>query len=239
MKTLTAAIFLIFLATTANASYLTNGDFELSPADNGIVNDKSWSELGWDVWHTLPGWTTSLGPGIEVQRSGVVTTAQSGDYYIELDSHGGNDTNSTMFQNVYLTEGNYALSFWYFARTNTENDNGIFARIINPGSTFPYIAETSIDKTNWSMGNTWEEISMTFHIETADDYHITFGALEGSIDNSFGGFIDNVSLVHMPEPSTMMLLGFGLLGLSGMIRRRNGSSKKTFWCLKQINRVRS
>ncbi len=34
------------------------------------------------------------------------------------------------------------------------------------------------------------------------------------------GFIDNATLVHAPEPATMLLLGSGLLGLAGIARKK-------------------
>ncbi len=219
MRNIVVVTFLLLVAVTANASYLTNGDFEMDPGTQGKWKNKTWANLGWSVWDKLPGWQTLYGPGIEVEKSGVVTTAQSGNHYLELDSHMAQDTNSAMYQTVALSEGDYALSFWYFARTNNgQDDNGIFAGIdFFKDSTIDYFAYTEANSTKMAMDGKWKEYTLDFSIAAAGDYNVTFGAF--GKDNSLGGFIDNVSLVQNPEPSTMILFGFGLLGLARLTRR--------------------
>ncbi|MFH2058191.1 MAG: PEP-CTERM sorting domain-containing protein [Pseudomonadota bacterium] len=221
MKKILLAVLILSFASTVHASMLTNGDFELSATGNGSVFNNTWDGRNWNVWDSLPGWTTANGPGIEVQRSGVVTRSLSGGHHVELDSHGGRDTNTTMYQTVYLTPGDYNLSFGYFARTNNLNDdNGIFAGIadsIDPSNFSSFYG--TISKTRRDMGNTWEEINWSFAIADAADYNLTFGAY--GLDNSLGGLIDNISLnpSPVPEPATIMLFGIGLLVITGMARK--------------------
>ncbi len=215
---------IIFFTGTAQATMLTNGDFEAPASGYGSTFTRTWDQSGWNIWDTLPGWSTLSGPGIEVEKSGVVTTSQSRGHHVELDSHGGHNTNSAMYQTLYLTKGNYDLSFWYFARTNNaRDDNGIFAGIADATDPFSYTGfYDTVSKTRKMAGNKWEEINWSFAITDAADYNLTFGAF--GLDNSLGGLIDNVSLNRaanpVPEPATAFLFGLGLLGLTGIARKR-------------------
>jgi hypothetical protein len=115
-----------------------------------------------------------------------------------------------MSQEVSLSPGDYALSFMYHARTNTENDNGIKA----------FLNDDVLGFVNETWGSGWTEVVWTFTIPNVMDsssmYTLTFAA-EGR-DNSLGGFIDSVEIVSapVPEPATIILLGaMGLVGLAG------------------------
>ena len=111
-KAILSAVCAGMVSVGANATLLTNGDFETN-----TLTGKHWG-----VFNVIDGWYTSLGAGIEVQRSTVVN-AYSGNAYIELDSH----NNSGVTQNVHTEAGqSYLLSFYYMPRTNNGgNDNGV------------------------------------------------------------------------------------------------------------------
>ncbi|MCX6612682.1 MAG: PEP-CTERM sorting domain-containing protein [Acidobacteria bacterium] len=223
-------ILFAFLATTALsipsfANLLTNGNFDQTDSRVGLVNGRRLDQLSanWDVYTSIPGWTTQSGRGIEVQASGTVVNAQSGNLYIELDSHPNNtnsgSTNSIMFQTVNLGIGDYILSFYYRPRTDTPNDNGIQARI----DTQVLLDLNAVTSTL----NTWTKYSALFSVTTAGNKNVTFEAT--GLANQLGGFIDTVSLLErtstttnetVPEPSTFALLGASLLGLGYKLRRR-------------------
>ncbi len=211
MKKLLFGILCIFLmasmASTSSALPLVNGNFDTPDSNLPQVEGQ------WAVYDSIIGWTKGVGTsGIEIQYNTVVG-AYSPNYYVELDSHGGDDTNSSMFQDVFLTAGTYELSFWYHARTNNDDDdNGIAAFI---GDTF---INAVSKKTNEQLA-VWEEINWTFEVGVDDTYALILTAWGD--DNTLGGFVDSVSLNPVPEPATMMLLGLGLLSLAGISRKKS------------------
>lgn len=195
------------ITSSSSATLLLDGSFE-DPALNAGK---------WKVYDSAFGsWELLDGPGIEIQNNTVVT-AQDGNQYVELDSNDWADSNSKMGQDLtLLSNATYLLDFWYRPRTNQLNDNEIAYGI------------SGIDSFDWSIDSqdtsSWKYISQEFSITTGGIYTVWFGALgdngtENS-SNSLGGFIDNVSLNPVPEPTTLMLFGIGLLGLAGVSRRK-------------------
>ncbi len=209
--------FLLLAAGTAQASLILNGDFESVDNRMGIRNNQRLNQLmpgRWDVYGSLPGWFTESGRGIEVQASGVVVPAHSGNHYIELDSHPNStrsgSTNSRMSQDVQLDAGNYILRFWYRPRTNTVDDNLINAMV--DGTVIAVANERT------STLNQWREYTALFTVNSAATKRISFEA--GGAANQAGGFIDSVSLTEqVPEPGTFALIGTAIAGLAWLRRR--------------------
>ncbi len=199
----------IGLSNSAQANLLANGGFD---EDIGL------SGSAWSVYDNIPGWTKEAGTaGIEVQRSTIVP-ADSYAQYVELDSNGGIDTNSAMFQSVFLDVGTYSLDWMYHARTNNgDDDNGI--KVYVADSSDINIYADSISKTyNEQQPDIWEQVSGTFTVNTADTYKVWFAAF--GLDNTLGGFVDSVSLAPVPEPASMLLLGIGLASIAGLRRKK-------------------
>lgn len=216
-------VLCIFTAPSAFAlNLITNGSFENpnlasnpNPAGNNVGSGSAW-----EVFNSIEGWNTVSGAGIEIQRSGTVVNAHHGNQYVELDSHpspgSSAGSNSIMGQSISgLTVGSdLTLSFWYRPRTNNGwNDNGIDVYWGESGSeslVFSIVNQLARDYTDWvnfTLGLTVTNSSM----------NLGFGA--SGLQNTLGGFIDDVSLV--PSPATGLLFGLGLFLLAWTGRSRN------------------
>jgi hypothetical protein len=172
-----------------DTNLLINGDFEEMNEATGYIfehriNDLASSSL-WDVYSSLPGWEVFSGAGIEVQ-AGTVVNASSGKHYVELDSHSniGESTNSRMGQGVYLTPGSYSLKFMYRARTTKTLDNDINV----------YLDDDIIKEVSSTNTSGWQKIEVPMQIQEDGNYNISFEA--AGIDNTYGGFIDDISLIQ-------------------------------------------
>jgi len=195
------------IASSASASLITNGSFE---SDVGLTGTQ------WGVFDSIDGWYKSNGAGIEVQRNTVVN-AQDEDQYVELDSHNAG-SNSSMSQDLLgLVVGDiYQLDFWYKARTNSTNDNGINVGWGASPDLYPFTYAFNVDGV---APMDWTHVSGLL-TATSENMTLTFSAV--GTQNTLGGFIDNVSLNShsVPEPGSLALLGLGLLGLSASRNRK-------------------
>ena len=222
---------LLFSSISTHASLITNGSFEqVVFADNassqGLVHntdlqDFSHKKRGWDVFYALPGWVTSAGNGIELQKN-IVTTSADGSQHVELDSHPRGSSNAAMTQSLeQLTLGaQYLLEFSYKPRTNKINDNGINVFWYDQDLAFDFTMDTALsvdgerkNKPDWTV----QSIVLTAEAESMNLSFAAFGK-----QNSVGGLIDNVSLfkindtsvTDIPEPSTLALSLFALVLIS-------------------------
>jgi len=207
--------FAIMLTGTAQAGTIFTDDFE------STVNTR-----GWQVYQQISNgaWVTSQGNGIEIQTSGTVVDAHSGNQYIELDSDrrrsSSNEfatSNSAMTRTLTgLSAGKYELEYYYQSRTNRANDNTINVYFGDDGNS---LFGSLVDTANGVGSAGWIKYSVPLTI-TSDDStrYLTFQA--GGIQNTRGGFVDSISLARsgsIPEP---LGLGFIGLALAGMARRR-------------------
>lgn len=222
-KSVCTVLLALGITTQANANLIVNGSFE--DTTGTMTLDRN----SWMIFDNITGWDTVSGPGIEIQTNRTLRriNAQDGYNYVELDSHGGRDTNSAMSQLLTgLNTGSlYQLDFYYQARTNRGgNDNGInlfWDSVVGTDlSSFTYSNEVfSIDDVKHSdtsigrataVAGGWFHFSMDL-LAVSDTMALTFGA-DGR-DNSLGGLIDNVSMHAVPEPGTLGLFALGIAGI--------------------------
>ncbi len=217
-RTLSVAVVSLLLSLPAGAATIVqNGSFE--DLSGGVV---TFDGGNWQVYSTIPGWkkVTDTGKGIEVQSNATLGSidAHSGDKYVELDSHPGPGSNSTMQQDVTLSVGRYLLSFFYSPRTSSTGDNTINFAVTNDATSL-VSGSVSGPNATYKVGF-WTQVDAFFNVTKAGTYALTFAA--AGTENTLGGFIDDVSITPAPVPvpaAGLLLLG-GLGGLAALKRRR-------------------
>lgn len=174
---------------------------------NGSFEDPGVSSGTWNVFSSLPGWSSNN--GIEV-RNDVVGEAQDGQNFVELDGN----RNSDMWQTITTVAGQlYELSFYYAPRIGVPaGSNGISVWWGNTLLTNPAITASGIGSTS----NNWSLYTYTV-LGTGSDV-LNFAAVGTS--DTLGGNIDNVAVSAVPLPGAALLFGSALFG-AGALRRRN------------------
>lgn len=203
MKNVAGAAFATALLSGASSAVtVQNGSFENVTGGVSTYNGGSWQ-----VYTSIPEWTTTSGNGIEIQTSGTLGSfaAQDGNQYVELDGHPSGASNSTMQQMVSLGAGTYNLSFYYSPRTSTFGTNGIAF------SVGPLLSAVTGATAGASVGS-WTQIVEQFTVGSAGSYALSFSAF-GDQD-TYGGLIDNVAIAPVPLPAGVALLLTAIGGLS-------------------------
>jgi hypothetical protein len=158
-----------------------------SSGQNLIVNgsfEEPQFPSGYKILPTIPGWKVSAGPGIELQH-GVAGSSKDGAQHAELDC-----TENVGIEQAISTpaDSRLSLSFSYSPRPGRPaGTNGVDVRV--DGKLVVTLAEdgTPLEDAHWSEhAFVFVAAGPTATIE----FHGT-GASDG-----FGGFIDDVKVVH-------------------------------------------
>ncbi len=219
MKSTYAAFVAAIMTGSGQAQQLIqNGSFE-SPGFTGTNATYSQFSQGISNW-TVSGTGNVLlhkTPGLgNVLSNQTFNFAQNGAYYLDLS---GSGNKASIYQDFATTAATlYTLSFYIGA-----SDNSIPAPTINVQLNGGALLNTTFTPSAPGSNINWALQTLTFTADSATT-RLTFrGVSTPGVDDN-ASFVDSVSVVAVPEPST-----FGLVmvaGLGGLLASRRRSLVK-------------
>ena len=154
------------------------------------------------------GWTTGGNFGATGVISGpfyAYSGAEDGNFYAYLGPVGSDATLSQTFTTVAGAQ--YTFSFWFASVGDNPSDFSA-----------SWDGNTLLSLTNPNTGAAWTEYTFTATGTGTDTVSFSFR------DDPAFMALDNVSVTEnaptAPEPSSFLLLGTGVLGLGGLVRRK-------------------
>jgi hypothetical protein len=220
------AILIAFAGVNARAALIANGSFETTSPSvaAGTCSVFALGSTGVTGW-TLVG---AAGTNIAVcnttfTQSGISFPAEDGSNSVDLTGLSSNNDTEGVRQTIATNIGDsYTLSFFVGNVDSPATGFGVTSTVdvlANATSLGAFTNNCTTCTTTW----VWKQFSDTFVAASASTA-LTF--LNGDPANDNANGLDNVSLVDngpatVPEPSSIVLLGAGLLGLAGWRRWRS------------------
>jgi len=217
---LTVGIACLFVPQ-ANANLLLNGSFETPDVLPGALGPIG----GWETFYEPTpglGWIPIAGGmeildhvvGTRIDGVDIAWDAYKGDQFAELDTMPA-DPNGGMYQNVDTDSGrHYTLHFVYSPRPGVLPNSNIIYLYLDG-----LLVDTLTGSGVGELVPVWSHYNYQF-VASGTSTEIKF--LAGGIDDGLGGFLDDVRLTPVQEPSTLLLLGSGMIGLVGCRKKHRG-----------------
>jgi hypothetical protein len=182
----------------------------------------------------IPNWTTHLAPGgdawsVTPAQVGIPLYPTNGSHYLFTGAEAGTtnsfSTNSSL---GLITDATYTLSVDLGRGSGTYPTLGTYTIALVNETTLAVLAFNTLLSSSINPTNTFQSFSLAYTPTigfVGTNLGIELSYTSTGLSNS-RGYFDNVQLsaVPVPEPSTYVLVEFGLMGLVALIRFRKLNS---------------